>query len=71
MAAGYCYCLGINSNDFFLKDNKNVTIGRVTMKLTLDIVTQTMKHLGIAHFLFFTEPMKVLALVLGSKLTNH
>lgn len=22
MAAGYCYCLGINSNDFFLKDIK-------------------------------------------------
>ena len=30
-----------------------------------------MKYLGIAYFLFFTEPMKVLALVLGSKLTNH
>lgn len=22
MAAGYCYCLGIKSNAFFLKDNK-------------------------------------------------
>ena len=39
--------------------------------LTIRIVTQTMKHLGIAYILFFTEPMKVLALVLGSKLTNH
>ena len=26
MAAGYCYCLGINSNDFFLKDNKKAFI---------------------------------------------
>ena len=39
--------------------------------LTIRIVTQTKKHLGIAYILFFTEPMKVLALVLGSKLTNH
>ena len=30
-----------------------------------------MKHLGIAYFLIFTEPMKVLALVLGSELANH
>ena len=30
-----------------------------------------MKHLGIAYFLFFTEHMKVLAIVLDSKLTNH
>ena len=28
-----------------------------------------MKHLGIAYLLFFTEPMKVLALVLGSDAT--
>ena len=26
MAAGYCYCLGINSNDSFLKDNKQAFI---------------------------------------------
>ena len=26
MAAGYCYCLGIKSNDFFLKDNKKAFI---------------------------------------------
>lgn len=26
MAAGYCYCLGIISNDFFLKDNKKAFI---------------------------------------------
>ena len=39
--------------------------------LTIRIVTQTMQHLGIAYILLFTEPMKVLALVLGSKLTNH
>lgn len=26
MAAGYCYCLGINSNAFFLKDNKKAFI---------------------------------------------
>lgn len=26
MAAGYCYCLGIKSNAFFLKDNKKVFI---------------------------------------------
>ena len=39
--------------------------------LTIRIITQTMKHLGIAYILFFTDPMKVFALVLGSKLTNH
>lgn len=26
MAACYCYCLGIKSNDFFLKDNKKAFI---------------------------------------------
>ncbi len=26
MVAGDCYCLGINSNDFFLKDNKQAFI---------------------------------------------
>jgi len=26
MAAGDCYCLGINSNGFFLKDNKKAFI---------------------------------------------
>lgn len=26
MAAGYCYCLGIKSNNFFLKDNKKAFI---------------------------------------------
>jgi hypothetical protein len=26
MAAGYCYCLGTKSNDFFLKDNKKAFI---------------------------------------------
>ena len=26
MAAGYCYSLGIKSNDFFLKDNKKAFI---------------------------------------------
>ena len=26
MAAGYCYGLGIKSNDFFLKDNKKAFI---------------------------------------------
>lgn len=26
MAAGNCYCLGIKSNDFFLKDNKKAFI---------------------------------------------
>ena len=26
MAVGYCYCLGINSNDFFLEDNKKAFI---------------------------------------------
>lgn len=30
-----------------------------------------MKYLVIAYILFLTESMKVLALVLGSKLTNH
>lgn len=38
--------------------------------LMIRIVTQTMQHLGIAYILFFAEPMKVLALVLGSKV-NH
>lgn len=39
--------------------------------LTIRIVTQTMKHLGIADFLIATEPMQILAIVLGSKLANH
>ena len=39
--------------------------------LTIRIVTQTMKHLGIADFLIATEPMQILAVVLGSKLANH
>ncbi len=30
-----------------------------------------MKHLGIADFLITTEPMQILAIVLGSKLANH
>lgn len=30
-----------------------------------------MKHLGIADFLIATEPMQILAIVLGSKLANH
>ena len=30
-----------------------------------------MKYLVIAYILFLTESMKVLALVLGSRLTNH
>ena len=40
-------------------------------QLTVGIVTQTMKHLVIAHFLISTEPLQVLALVLGSELANH
>ena len=39
--------------------------------LTIRIVTQTMKHLGVADFLIATEPMQILAIVLGSKLANH
>ena len=35
MAAGYCYCLGIKSFDFFLKDNKKAfTLGLNVPKVT-------------------------------------
>lgn len=30
-----------------------------------------MEHFGIAYFLFFAEPTKVLAVVLCSELANH
>ena len=41
MAAGYCYCLGIKSNDFFLKDNKKAfTLGLNVPKVTAYISSQ-------------------------------
>ena len=55
---------------FLILQNTSQT-HRLGTWLAIRIITQTMKHLGIAYLLFFTEPMKVLALVLGSKLTNH
>ena len=41
MAAGYCYCLGIISNDFFLKDNKKAFIlGLNVPKVTAYVQTR-------------------------------
>jgi len=45
MAAGYCYCLGIKSNDFFLKDNKKAFI------LWLNVPKVTAYYLTKKNFL--------------------
>ena len=46
-------------------------MGSFCLGLTVGVVAQTMKHLVIAHFLISTEPLQVLALVLGSVLANQ
>ena len=48
MAAGYCYCLGIKSNNFFLKDNKKAFIlWLIVPKVTAYIHIKYVLRLGI------------------------
>ena len=54
MAAGYCYFLGINSNAFFLKDNKKpfilgLNVPKVTAYLKISSYVLTAIYDLIAH----------------------